>query len=114
MMKRSDKIFPGSEIHSGLAAERAVDLCERSSRNAGVADAAHVNGSEEAGHVSDDAATEGQQHGVAISALLSERFQQTLDGGEAFVLLAGGDLQQRRWMWQAGEKQRAVQLPDLR
>jgi len=55
-----------------------------------VADAAHVDGGEEAGDVADDAATEGEEECVAVGSgggeLLGERF----DARHALVALACG------------------------
>ena len=68
MVEAADEIFSGGEIDAGLAADGGVDLGEECCGDLHVADAAHVDGGEEAGDVADDAATEGDEDGVAVGS----------------------------------------------
>ena len=49
MVEAADEIFPGGEVDSGFAADGGVDLRKQRGRHLDVADAAHVDGGEEAG-----------------------------------------------------------------
>src|SRR5205085_9048043 len=71
---------------------------------------------EETGDVSDHTATEGDEHGVAVSLILGELLKKALDRGEALVGLAGG-MQQHdglHVLGEGGEELALPQLPDLR
>ena len=85
------RFLPASEIDAGLAADGGVDLREERGGDLHVADAAHVDGGEEAGDVAEDAATEGEEERVAVGSgggeLLGERF----DAAQALVRFAAGE-----------------------
>ena len=89
VVEAADEVLAGGEVDAGLAAEGGVDLREDGGGDADVADAAHVDGGEEAGHVADDAAAEGEQDGVAVGTGVGELLGEGLDVGEALVALAG-------------------------
>ena len=59
VVEAADEVFSGEEIDAGFAADGGVDLGEEGGGDLDVADAAHVDGCEEAGDVADDASTEG-------------------------------------------------------
>ena len=67
-MEAADEVFAGGEVDAGLAADGGVDLGEESGGDLDVADAAHVDGGEEAGDVADDAAAEGEEERVAVGS----------------------------------------------
>ena len=71
-----------------------------------VADAAHVDGGEEAGDVADDAATEGEEDGVAVGAGVGELLGEGFDAGEALVAFAGGEEEDGGcvFVWEGGEE----------
>ena len=51
--------------------------------------------------------------GVAVGAVVGEGFEEGFDGGEALVLLAGGDFEDGRVGGKAGEESGAVEAEDL-
>ncbi len=68
LVEAADEVFSGCEVDAGLAADGGVDLGEEGAGDLDVADAAHVDGGEEAGDVADDSATEGEEEGVAVGS----------------------------------------------
>ncbi len=66
VVEGADEVLAGEEVDAGLAAEGGIDLREERGGQANVADAAHVDGGEEAGDVADDAAAKGEKDGVAV------------------------------------------------
>ena len=114
--KAANEVLAGEEVDAGLAAERGIDLREQRGGQADVADAAHVDGGQEAGDVADDAAAKGEQDGVAVGPGKGELLGEGLDRGEAFVRFAcgekrhGGLLGRRK----AGEEAFMPERPDLR
>ena len=90
MVEAADEVFAGDEVDAGLAADRGVDLREERGRNLDVADAAHVDGGEEAGDVADDAATEGEEERVAVGAGGGELLGEGFDAAQALVRFAAG------------------------
>ncbi len=91
VVEAAGEVFACEEVDAGFAADGGVDLGEEGGGELNVANAAHVDGGEEAGDVAEDAATQSQENRSAVGAGLRELFEEALDGGEAFVLLAGGD-----------------------
>ena len=107
VVEAADEVFAGGEVDAGFAADGAVDLREQRGGDLDVADAAHVDGGEEAGHVADDAAAEGDEDGVAVGAVRGRAAsRRRFDGGEALVLLAGGDFEDGGWG--AGSRRRGA------
>src|SRR5258708_15636498 len=90
MVEAADKVFAGDEIDAGLAADGGVDLGQERCWNLNVADAAHVDGGEEAGDVAEDAATEGEEERVAVSARGGELLGEGFDAAHALVRFAAG------------------------
>ncbi len=79
-------------------------------------DAPHIDGGEEAGEVADDASAEGDEEGVAVCAVPGQLFGEAFDGGEAFVGLACGDLEDFGASWkdvEAVEERFGPELGDL-
>ena len=91
MVEAADEIFSGGEVDAGLAADGGVDLGEEGGGDLHVADAAHVDGGEEAGDVADDAAAEGEEERVAVGSGAGELLGEGFDAGEALVALAAGE-----------------------
>ena len=91
MVEAADEIFSGGEVDAGLAADGGVDLSEEGGGDLHVADAAHVDGGEEAGDVADDSAAEGDEEGVAVGSGEGELLGEGFDAGEALVALAAGE-----------------------
>jgi len=60
-MKVADEIFSVRQVDAGLAAKGRIHLREKSTGDADVLDAAHVDGSEKAGEVADNSTTECEQ-----------------------------------------------------
>ena len=75
---------------SAKTAGRGIDLSEQGSGDLEVVDAAHVDGGEEAGEVTDDAATEGDEDRGAVGAGCGEFGGEALDLAQALEALAGG------------------------
>ena len=76
VVEGSGEVFAGGEVDAGLAADGGVDLREGGGGDLDVADAAHVDGGEEAGHVAEDAAAEGDEDGVAVGVVVGEGFEE--------------------------------------
>ena len=91
VVEAADEIFSGQEIDAGFAADGGVDLREKGGRDLHVADAAHVDGGEEAGDVANDAATEGEEQRVAVGSGGGELLGEGFDAAHAFVTLAAGE-----------------------
>ena len=66
MVEAADKVFSGAKVDSSFTTEGRVDLGEEGGGELDVGDSAHVDGGEEAGDVSNDSATEGEQECVAV------------------------------------------------
>ena len=89
-MKRADQILAEGMVHAHLAADGAVDLREQGRRHLDQLDAAQVRRGDEARHVADDAAADGDDAGAAIGLQLDERLVRARRGGELLVLLPIG------------------------
>src|SRR5579864_8853083 len=85
MVEASDEIFSRGKIDSGFAADRGVDLREECRRDLHVANAAHIDGGEEAGDVAEDSATEGEEQPIAVGSGAGELFGERFDAGEALM-----------------------------
>ena len=94
------RFLPASEVDAGLAADGGVDLREEGGGDLDVADAAHVDGGEEAGDVADDAATEGEEEGVAVGSGGGELLGEGFDAGHALVALACGKEEDGGWFFE--------------
>ena len=90
VIEGSDEVFAGEEVDAGFSADGGVYLGEEGGGDLDVADAAHVDGGEEAGDVADDASAEGDEEGVAVGPGEGELLGEGLDGGHAFEAFAGG------------------------
>ena len=111
VVEGADEVLAGEEVDAGLAAEGGIDLGEERGGQANVADAAHVDGGEEARDVADDAAAEGEEDGVAVGPGESELLGEGLDCGETLVRFAGGE-KQGCWLLVAGEGREEAIVPE--
>src|SRR5579884_239168 len=116
MVEAADEVLAGDEVDAGLAAKRGVDLREQRSRDTDVANAAHIDGGEEAGEVADDTASEGEQDGVAVGPGVDQLLGKGFDLSHALVALAGG-MEEDEWVlsfWKAGKEALVPERPYLR
>src|SRR5277367_3132555 len=113
MVEAADEIFSGEEVDAGLSADGGVDLREERRRYLDVADAAHVDGGEEAGHVSKDATTEGEEERIAVGASRGELLCERFDAREALVRFAAWYEEDRRRFLEAGEEGPRPEGPDV-
>ena len=90
VVEAADEVFSGDEVDAGFAADGGVDLGEEGGGDLHVADAAHVDGGEEAGDVADDSATEGEEERVAVGSGGGELLGEGFDAADALVAI-------RRW-----------------
>ena len=102
VIKAADEIFSGCEVDAGFSADGGVDLREESGGDLHVADAAHVDGGEEACDVADDAATEGEEERVAVGSCGGELLGEGFDTGHAFVRFATGEKEDGGRFFEAG------------
>ena len=58
MMDRTDQIFAGVKVYSGLAADRTIDHGEQRCRDLNVWNAALKDGSDKPGNIADDSAAQ--------------------------------------------------------
>jgi len=118
MVEAADEIFSCGEIDSGFSADGGVDLRQERRRDLDVADAPHVNGSEEAGDVAEDSATEGEEERVAVGSGVGELVGEGFDVGEAFVAFAAREKKNGRGFfvvfWKRCEEGFRPESPDLR
>src|SRR6266576_5186402 len=92
-MEASDQILPRHQVDACLAAYRRIHLCEQCGRNLNYRDAAHENSSQEARHISDDAAAEADHYARAVAARVHHLFRQFFNRSEALVLFTGFEKQ---------------------
>lgn len=74
----------------GLAAHRGVDLGQQGGRHLDEVDPTLVAGRGETGHVTDDAAAQGDQGSLAVMPLLQQGIEDQLQGFPLLVGLAVG------------------------
>src|SRR5215472_2426001 len=80
LMKRAEKVLAAAKVHTGLAADAGVDLCQQSRRHLYDGDAAQKDGREETGAIADNAATQSHKQRLAISLSAYQLFSQPFDG----------------------------------
>ena len=106
LMEAADQVLAADQVDAGLAADGRVHLGQQRGGDLEHRDAAHEDGRQEAGHVVDDAAAEGDHHAGAVAAQFDHALRQLLHGLQALVLFAAG--QEQDLVRNAGE--RALQL----
>ncbi len=115
VVEATDQIFAGGEIDTGFATDRRVDLRKEGGWDLDVVNAAHVDGSEEAGDVADDAAAEGDEERGTVGSGSGEASGESFYATEAFVGLAGGQKEHLRRIagGEAGKQDIAPEGPDF-
>ena len=68
LMKRADQILPQRVIDTGLASHAGIHLRHQRRRNLHTGNSPREDGGRKAGHVPDDAAPQGNQHGPPFEA----------------------------------------------
>ena len=89
-MEGAEQILAFGEVDPGFAADGGVHLRQKGGGNLHDVNAAHVNGCEEAGDVADNAATEGDNGGLAVGAAAHQLGGEVADGFERLGALAVG------------------------
>ena len=97
LIERADHVLAEGMIDTGLAAHRRVDLRQQRGRDLHERDAAHVGCCSEAGQIADDATTECDHGGLAITFFCQQDIEYLHQAGPGLLLLAigqddGGDL----------------------
>ena len=75
-------------VDGRFAAHRRIDLRQQRGRHLHKRHTAHIAGSGEARHVTDHAAAQGEQHGLAVAAVLQQGVEDQVQGLPVFVLFA--------------------------
>jgi hypothetical protein len=112
-VEAADEIFSCCEVDAGFAADGGVDLREQCGGDLHVADAAHVDGGEEAGDIADDAATEGEEESVAVGSGGAELLREGFDAAHALVALARGVKEDGWRFFEGGEEGLRPEGPDV-
>ena len=66
MVEGSNQIFPGAKIDRGFASDGGIHLREHGGRNLHQFEAAHVERGQQAGHVTNDAASESNEDRISV------------------------------------------------
>ncbi len=74
MIERSDQVLARHEIHSGLAANRGIHLCEHRGWYLHQLDAAHVERGQQSAHVAHHSAAQRDHNGLAVRAQTRQFF----------------------------------------
>jgi hypothetical protein len=88
LVERTDEILSTGMVHSGLAAHGRIDLREQRRGDLHERDAALITGGREPCHVADDAASQGNDAGVAREAIRHEHVEHARHVRERLVDLA--------------------------
>jgi hypothetical protein len=96
MMESTQQIFSRGQIHTCLPAHGTVHLSQDGGGNLNVADASEVDGSSEAGDISNNAPTHSQEQALTIEPMSEESLTEVDDGVHGFSGFACGESQQLR------------------
>ncbi|MNZ97286.1 hypothetical protein D3C78_1165140 [compost metagenome] len=91
-------------VDAGLAADRRVDLGQQGGRHLDEVDAALIARRSEAGHVADNATTEGHHRGAAVVPGREEAVENQLQGFPVFV---GFAIREDHWQHRIGTQRLA-------
>jgi hypothetical protein len=84
LVKGADEVFAFWEVDAGFSANGAIDHGEEGGGDLDVADAAEVDGSDEAGEVADDATAKGEDEGLAVETGSGEGGEDVREVVEGF------------------------------
>src|SRR5271165_6797791 len=110
-MKAADQVLAGGKVHSGLAADRGVDLSQQRGRDLDHRDTAHENGGEKACHVREDAATECNDDAGPVAAPAGNLLGEGLYVGETLARFAAGEIEEIVWAALHAAIQRGAVVP---
>ncbi len=88
LVEGADEVLAGPRVHSGLAADRAVNLRDDRGGDLDARDATLVDRGDEAGEVADHSAAEGDDERAAVEAGGDHAVAQVLRGGEPLGVFA--------------------------
>src|SRR6266852_2880512 len=83
-VERADEIFSLRQIHAGLAADGAVNLCDYGCWNVDERNATQVTGGDKASEVTDDASAYGYEKRFAVRTRPHQRAAKRFDRAHAF------------------------------
>mmetsp|Transcript_18075 Transcript_18075/g.43193 ORF Transcript_18075/g.43193 Transcript_18075/m.43193 type:complete len:313 (+) Transcript_18075:3867-4805(+) len=90
LIERAKHVLAERVIDGRLATNRRIDLGKQRGRHLHKRHTTHIDGRSEAGHVTDHATTEGEQHGLAVQGLTQQMVADAIQAGPVLVLFAIG------------------------